>query len=251
MLQAYGACRADGPVIQTFTECQQKALYFQHTAVSGPVSCWRIGLRSTQPQDKHQLVCFWWRELRTRMSLVKPSVATTVEGKQTEQKLHHDKSPNLREFYPGEQVLVKDFRVEGTWHRRYFYLRERTAPIVPSIVSHGLEWPCLEAPYLIRCEGHDVNLSSTRNEQFHHRASRMADDVHLRRNDNQRYGEQSRTRDISAITALDGDENSETVQTENERLESNSGESTPQADQQPRRSGRMRRELSDVLIAEM
>ena len=39
--------------------------------------------------------------------------------------------------------------------------------------------------------------------------------------------------EISPQSQPGGDENSETVQTENERLESNSGESTPQADQQP------------------
>ena len=185
---------------------------------------------------------FLGRELRTRMSLVKPSVATTVEGKQTEQRLHHDKSPNLREFYPGEQVLVKDFRVEGTWHSGT--IAERTAP-KSYIVSmdDGRVWK----RHIDQMRRADVNSSSTGNEQFHHEP-RMAERS-LRRNDNQRYGEKSGL-EIAPQSQPGGVENSETVQTENERLESNSGESTPQAYQQPRRSGRMRREPAR-LISEM
>ena len=58
---------------------------------------------------------FLGRELRTRLSLVRPSTAEKVINKQSDQKLHHDKQHGLREFFPGDRILVKDFRQEGTW----------------------------------------------------------------------------------------------------------------------------------------
>ena len=58
---------------------------------------------------------FLGRELRTRLSLVRPSTAEKVLNKQSDQKLHHDKQHGLREFFPGDRVLVKDFRREETW----------------------------------------------------------------------------------------------------------------------------------------
>ena len=122
------------------------------------------------------------------MSLVKPSVATTVEGKQTDQKLHHDKSPNLREFFPGEQVLVKDFRVEGTWHSGT--IAERTAP-KSYIVSmdDGRVWK----RHTDQMRRADVNLSSTRSTQPTSEQSRhepYTTESSLRRDDNQQYGEE-------------------------------------------------------------
>nr|XP_054752477.1 uncharacterized protein LOC129258047 [Lytechinus pictus] len=58
---------------------------------------------------------FLGRELRTRLSLVRPSTKDKVINKQSDQKLHHDKQHGLREFFPGDRVLVKDFRQDETW----------------------------------------------------------------------------------------------------------------------------------------
>ena len=137
---------------------------------------------------------------------------------------------------------MKDFRVEGTWHSGT--IAERTAP-KSYIVSmdDGRVWK----RHIDQMRRADVNSSSRAVNNF--TMSHVWLSGSLRRNDNQRYGEQSGL-EISPQSQPGGDENPETEQTENERLESNSGESTPQAYQQPRRSGRMRREPAR-LIAEM
>jgi len=54
---------------------------------------------------------FLKRQLRTRFSLLKPSLARTVEEKQLKQKTYHDKTTTkLRDLQPGDQVRVKNFR---------------------------------------------------------------------------------------------------------------------------------------------
>ncbi|MGH0136768.1 UNVERIFIED_CONTAM: hypothetical protein FKN15_070941 [Acipenser sinensis] len=54
---------------------------------------------------------FLKRQLRTRFTLLKPHLATTVENKQELQKLHHDKGTlSLRELTPQQQVLGRNFR---------------------------------------------------------------------------------------------------------------------------------------------
>ena len=60
------------------------------------------------------------------MSLVRPSTSERVVNKQSDQKLHHDKQQPLREFFPGERVLVKDFRKDGVWWPAT--IAEHTAP---------------------------------------------------------------------------------------------------------------------------
>ncbi|XP_038055971.1 uncharacterized protein K02A2.6-like [Patiria miniata] len=69
---------------------------------------------------------FLGRELRTRLSLLRPDVERKVVNMQSNQKLHHDKQTQLREFYAGEDVLVKDFRCKETWWLAT--VAERTAP---------------------------------------------------------------------------------------------------------------------------
>lgn len=58
---------------------------------------------------------FMGRELRTRLSLIRPDLKTKVMNKQSDQKHYHDKSTKYREFYTGDQVLVKDVRENETW----------------------------------------------------------------------------------------------------------------------------------------
>ena len=58
---------------------------------------------------------FLGRELRTRLSLVKPEAQTNVIMAQGRQKYYHDWHSKYREFYPGDAVLVKDLRRDKTW----------------------------------------------------------------------------------------------------------------------------------------
>lgn len=54
---------------------------------------------------------FLKRQLRTRFSLLKPSLARTVEERQLQQKVHHDKTTSkLRHLSPGDLVHVRNFR---------------------------------------------------------------------------------------------------------------------------------------------
>ena len=69
---------------------------------------------------------FLGRELRPRLSLVRPDLERKVVNMQSNQKLYHDKRINLRELYAGEEVLVKDFRKKETWWLAT--VAERTAP---------------------------------------------------------------------------------------------------------------------------
>lgn len=57
------------------------------------------------------------KQLRTRLSLVKPSVFETVERKQTQQKMHHDKSSSGRVLKVNDRVRVRNMaKGYGTVH---------------------------------------------------------------------------------------------------------------------------------------
>ena len=59
---------------------------------------------------------FLGRELRTRLSLLRPNVGEKVMDSKVKQKGTHDVHARmLREFYSGDRVLVKDLRKEDTW----------------------------------------------------------------------------------------------------------------------------------------
>lgn len=54
---------------------------------------------------------FLKRQLRTRLSLLKPNLASNVEEKQLKQNTYHDKTASrLRHLFPGDSVLVRNFR---------------------------------------------------------------------------------------------------------------------------------------------
>ena len=58
---------------------------------------------------------FLGRELRTRLTLLRPSVGEKVMDPQSKQKATHDAHAKFREFYPGDRILVKDLRKDYTW----------------------------------------------------------------------------------------------------------------------------------------
>ena len=58
---------------------------------------------------------FLGRELRTRLTLLRPSVGEKVMDAQSKQKATHDVHSKFREFYPGDRILVKDLRKVDTW----------------------------------------------------------------------------------------------------------------------------------------
>ena len=58
---------------------------------------------------------FLGRELRTRLTPLRPSVGEKVMDSQSKRKATHDAHSRFREFYPGDRILVKDLRKEHTW----------------------------------------------------------------------------------------------------------------------------------------
>ena len=58
---------------------------------------------------------FLGRELRTRLTLLRPSTAEKVMESQAKQKGTHDVHAKFREFYPGDRILIRDLRKENTW----------------------------------------------------------------------------------------------------------------------------------------
>jgi len=79
---------------------------------------------------------FMGRELRTRLSLAKPSVHDKVQSKQSTMISDRER---YREFYPGDHVTVKDLRREETWWPGT--IAERSAPKSYIIVlTDGRVW---------------------------------------------------------------------------------------------------------------
>ena len=74
---------------------------------------------------KHGVTCLRSRQIEnsllkrqppTRMSLIKPSLAETVERKQAATKETHDKGKtSVRHFAPGDHVMVRSFRGKEKW----------------------------------------------------------------------------------------------------------------------------------------
>ena len=58
---------------------------------------------------------FLQRELRTRLSLVKPDTATVVSSSQSRMKSYHDQHAKIREFHSGQPILARNYRPNGKW----------------------------------------------------------------------------------------------------------------------------------------
>ena len=82
---------------------------------------------------------FLGRELRTRLSLIKPDAQTTVTKAQGNQKDYHDLHAKYREFYPGDAVLIKDLRKDKTWWPGTIVERSTPKSYV-TVLSDGRVW---------------------------------------------------------------------------------------------------------------
>ena len=60
------------------------------------------------------------REVRTRLSLMKPDLARTVATAQSKMKNYYDQRTKFCEFAPGDQVLAKDFTATEKWQPAKF-----------------------------------------------------------------------------------------------------------------------------------
>ena len=55
------------------------------------------------------------RRLRSQLDLLMPSVATRVNVRQQQQKVHHDTNCKLREFDVGDEVYIRNFKGTPLW----------------------------------------------------------------------------------------------------------------------------------------
>ena len=81
---------------------------------------------------------FFGRELRTWLSLVRPSLADNVLKAKRNHKHYHYQHEKFREFFPGDSVLVKDIRHNKWWSAT---VAERTSPLTyVLILRDGRVW---------------------------------------------------------------------------------------------------------------
>ncbi|KAK3750552.1 hypothetical protein QZH41_011085, partial [Actinostola sp. cb2023] len=79
------------------------------------------------------------REVKTRLSLVLPNLASDVQSKQTKMKEYHDVHAKYREFTPGQTILAKDHRSTQAWQPAT--VTERRAPYSYSVeLPDGRVW---------------------------------------------------------------------------------------------------------------
>ncbi|KAK3716427.1 hypothetical protein QZH41_008756, partial [Actinostola sp. cb2023] len=79
------------------------------------------------------------REVKTRLSLVLPNLASDVQNKQTKMKEYHDVHAKYREFTPGQTILAKDHRSTQAWQPAT--VTERRAPYSYSVeLPDGRVW---------------------------------------------------------------------------------------------------------------
>lgn len=104
------------------------------------------------------------RQPRTRMSLIKPSLAETVEKKQQAAKRAHDgKRSKIRQFSPGQQVLIRSFRGKDKWENGM--ILQVLGP-VGYIVQIGDRQKHVHLDHIIDGTSHQSDRSTLTDEDF-------------------------------------------------------------------------------------
>ena len=101
---------------------------------------------------------FLRRKLRTRLTLIQPSLLTTVQKHQQQQKAAHDNSKALAVFKPGELVLVQNHRGASKWLNGR--ILRRKGP-VSYLVTVGSKVHYCHVDYLLRRGGEGCNVLGT------------------------------------------------------------------------------------------
>ena len=103
-------------IVQSFKNCTKtckgsKLSIQQHTAN------YLLTYRSTRQPTTGRTPAglFLGRELRIRLTVLRPSVWEKLINSQVKQKATHDALTEFWEFYTGDRDLVKDLREEHTW----------------------------------------------------------------------------------------------------------------------------------------
>ena len=86
-----------------------KACKGSKLSIQQRIANYLLNYRST----RHGL--FLGRELRIRLTVLRPSVWEKVMDSKAKQEATHDAHTKLREFYPSDRVLYKDHKKKLTW----------------------------------------------------------------------------------------------------------------------------------------
>ena len=105
------------------------------------IQCFLLNYRSTPHTTTgcSPAKLFLQREVRTRLSLVKPDTTSVVSENQSRMKSYHDRHAKFREFEVGQSVLARDYRSKIKWQPGT--ISERNGPRSYSVaVPDGRIW---------------------------------------------------------------------------------------------------------------
>ncbi|XP_028400838.1 uncharacterized protein K02A2.6-like [Dendronephthya gigantea] len=103
--------------VQTFKHFMKASDSKSSARLQLKVNNFLLTYRSTPRATTHETPAklFLQREVRTRLSLVKPDLTRTVAHEQSKMKSHFDQHTKSRQFAPGDNVLAKDFTSSERW----------------------------------------------------------------------------------------------------------------------------------------
>ena len=103
--------------VQTFKHSLDSSASDPSCTLQQRVQNFLLSYRSTQhaTTGTSPAKLFLQRELRTRLSLVRPDLATHVSCQQGKMKMHHDKHAKFREISVGDTVLARDHLSGKRW----------------------------------------------------------------------------------------------------------------------------------------
>ena len=103
--------------VQTFKHSLESSASDPSCALQQRIQNFLLSYRNTQhaTTGSSPAKLFLQRELRTRLSLVRPDLATRVSCQQEKMKMHHDKHAKFREIAVGDSVLAHDHLSAKKW----------------------------------------------------------------------------------------------------------------------------------------
>ena len=103
--------------VQTFKHSLESSASDPSCTLQQRIQNFLLSYRSTQhaTTGSSPAKLFLQRELRTRLSLVRPDLATHVSCQQEKMKMHHDKHAKFREIAVGDSVLARDHLSRKKW----------------------------------------------------------------------------------------------------------------------------------------
>ena len=116
--------------------CENDSLSLNHK-IDNFLLTYRFTPHATTGESPARLL--FGRDLKSRLSLIRPSMESKLQDKQSSQNKPHDDKSKLREFYVGERVMVSNLRPGPKYV--IGVILQKLAPYSYSVeVHHGLVW---------------------------------------------------------------------------------------------------------------